>query len=153
MCVLAAVLAAGCGSEDESKDTKDSTTKEPASVAADAPEESTDESSSEDAAPSSTEEPVAEEAPAQPKATTFEVTIASGQPKGGPQVWRAKKGDRVRITVSSDTADELHLHGYDVSKDVASGGSATLELVADTTGSFELELEHAGTLVGNLEVR
>lgn len=101
---------------------------------------------------SASQEP-ANEQPVEPKATTFEATIASGQPKGGPQVWRAKKGDRVRITVTSDTADELHLHGYDVSKDVAANGTATLELVADTTGSFELELEDAGTLIGNLEVR
>ena len=106
-----------------------------------------------DSASSQPAEEPADEEPAAPKATTFEATIASGQPEGGPQVWRAKKGDRVRITVTSDTADELHLHGYDVSKDVTAGGTATLELVADTSGSFELELEDAGTLIGNLEVR
>ena len=41
---------------------------------------------------------------------------------------RSSKGDRSRFRVVSDTADEIHVHGYDVHKDVPKGGSVDVQL-------------------------
>jgi len=62
-------------------------------------------------------------------------------------------GSSVALVVSSDVADEVHLHGYDRKVDVVAGGTATLEFVADQAGVFEAELESRGIQLVQLEVR
>ena len=56
------------------------------------------------------------------------------------------------LKVNSDTADEIHVHGYDLMKDVEKGGSVTFTFKATIDGRFEVELENAGTQIANLEV-
>lgn len=82
----------------------------------------------------------------------FEVTIRNGQPAGGPGRWRVDRGSSVVITISSDVADEVHLHDYDVSVDVEPGEPADLELTADQPGVYEVELEDSNIVLGNLVV-
>jgi heme/copper-type cytochrome/quinol oxidase subunit 2 len=62
------------------------------------------------------------------------------------------KGEKVALVVTSDVADEIHLHGYDLSADVAAGGSATIRFTADTVGRFEVELEERGVQLAELQV-
>ena len=59
----------------------------------------------------------------------------------------------VVVTVTSDVADEVHLHGYDLSADVAPGAPATIRFEANAPGRFEIELENAGVQIAELEVR
>lgn len=70
-----------------------------------------------------------------------------------PQRIKVKQGDTARFAVASDVDDEIHLHGYDQSKEVQAGKKAVLTVKADITGIFEIELENSGTPVGELEVR
>ena len=58
----------------------------------------------------------------------------------------------VAITVTSDVAEHVHLHGYDVFADVAAGGNTTLTFTADIPGVFEVEFEDSGTLIVEVEV-
>ena len=90
------------------------------------------------------------QAPAQPTFAT--VRVVNGQPQGGIRTVSVKKGDRIRLRVVSDVADEIHVHGYDLKKDVAKGGSVQFSFPATIEGRFEVELEHAGTQIANLEV-
>ena len=53
---------------------------------------------------------------------TFTVLVKGGKPVGGIQRATAKKGQKVAIVVHSDVADEVHVHGYDLHKDVTAGG-------------------------------
>ena len=46
----------------------------------------------------------------------------------------SSKGDTVRFSVVSDTADEIHVHGYDVHKDVAKGGVGHVRLPGQDRG-------------------
>lgn len=62
-------------------------------------------------------------------------------------------GDRVRLRVSSAVADEIHVHGYDLMKDVPARGSVRLSFRATTEGSLEIELEKRGQLIAQLDVR
>jgi hypothetical protein len=59
----------------------------------------------------------------------------------------------VRLRVVSDVADEIHLHGYDLKKDVPAGGSVTFSFTADIEGVFEVELEGRGEQIAQLTVR
>ena len=88
--------------------------------------------------------------PSVPAAQT--VTVVNGQPQGGVKTITFKKGDQAVLKVNSDTADEIHVHGYDLKKDVEKGGSVTFTFKATIDGRFEVELENAGTQIANLEV-
>ncbi|HEU4973675.1 MAG TPA: hypothetical protein VFT50_01195 [Baekduia sp.] len=69
------------------------------------------------------------------------VVVKDGKPVGGIQHITFPKGGTVDLTVKSDTADEIHFHGYDVMKDVEQGGTAHFTFPADIEGRFEVELE------------
>jgi cytoskeletal protein RodZ len=88
--------------------------------------------------------------PAEPAVRT--ITVVNGQPEGGIKTISYDKGDQVRLKVSSDVADEIHVHGYDLMKDVEKGGSVQFSFAASIEGRFEIELENAGTQIANLEV-
>lgn len=90
------------------------------------------------------EEPEEPTEPAEPEPTVLQ--------RGKDGRIEASKGDQVRFVVRSDVADEVHLHGYDIAKDVAAGGEVTFSFKADITGIFEIELENAGEPLGKLVV-
>jgi len=93
-------------------------------------------------------------APPPPPAPTFEtIRVKASQPVGGVKTVTANKGDRVRIQVTStDTTDEIHLHGYDKYGNVAPGRRARLSFKANVEGIFEIELHGSGTQIGKLVV-
>ena len=64
--------------------------------------------------------------PAEPSAT--QIQIRGGEVVGGPADITVKKGDRVRIVVSSDAPDDIHLHGYDIEKEVEPGQAGALQV-------------------------
>ncbi len=79
------------------------------------------------------------EKPAKPKVPV--IVVKGGKPVGGVRSLEFTKGDVIRFTVRSDVADHVHLHGYDVFKDVPAGGSVTFAVPADLDGLYEVELE------------
>jgi len=58
----------------------------------------------------------------------------------------------VRVSVTADVADEIHLHGYDLRADVTPDAAAVIEFAATIPGVFEIELEGSGLLIGELQV-
>jgi plastocyanin len=74
-----------------------------------------------------------------PTPDSFKVQIKDEKPVGGAQNFKVKKGDNVTIVVSSDAHDVIHLHGYDIEKDVEPGKPATFKFTADIEGIFEIE--------------
>jgi hypothetical protein len=88
--------------------------------------------------------------PARPAVRT--IRVVNGQPQGGARTLSYKKGDEVRLKVRSDVADEIHVHGYDLRKDVPAGGTVEFRFKATIEGRFEIELENAHTLIATLEV-
>jgi hypothetical protein len=87
-----------------------------------------------------------------PEPAVQTIRVVNGQPDGGIKKISYTKGDQVRLKVQSDTADEIHVHGYDLKKDVEAGGSVRFDFEATIEGRFEVELENAGTQIANLEV-
>lgn len=70
------------------------------------------------------------------------VVDREGHPVGGIQELVYKKGDRIHFKVEVPFEEEVHLHGYDVAKEVPKGGgTVTYDLPAEIEGVFEAELE------------
>lgn len=92
----------------------------------------------------------AETQPAEPEPTR--IRVEGGQPVGGVAEIEAERGDTVRLTVSTDTPQEVHLHGYDIFEDAARGSPARFEFDADLEGIFEIELEGPHTQIAELRV-
>jgi len=117
--VLAAVVVAGCGSGDVNGSGGSGSTL----VAA---------------TPGST--PVSANSSTNSGRANVEVTIADGKvvPDPGRKV-EVATGDHVHISVTSDHADEVHVHGYDIEKEVTAGGTVTIDFTADIPGQFEVE--------------
>jgi hypothetical protein len=80
------------------------------------------------------------------------VHVVNAKPQGGVQKLTFKKGGTVRFSVVSDTADEIHVHGYDFHKDVAKGGTVTFDFPAKIDGRFVVELEGSSTQIAELDV-
>lgn len=72
------------------------------------------------------------------------IRLKGGEPVGGIEEVEATGGERVRFRVSSDTEGEVHVHGYEITRAVARGGSVTLDFPADLEGGYEVELHHGG---------
>jgi hypothetical protein len=75
------------------------------------------------------------------------ISVKAGVLVGDAKTIRVAKNDIVRIVVSSDVPDEIHLHGYDIEKEAAPGKPARFRFKADAEGAFELE-SHAAEDAG-----
>ncbi|MDO8594442.1 MAG: hypothetical protein Q7R93_02925 [bacterium] len=83
---------------------------------------------------------------------TVTLRVAQGKLVAGPTVFPVAKGETVMIKITSDEAEEFHLHGYDKSIDLEPNTEAMLTFVADTVGRFPAELEGSKTEIFTLEV-
>ena len=87
-----------------------------------------------------------------PKKLDATVRVVKAMPSGGVQSLKVKKGGTVHLVVQSDTADEIHIHGYDIHKDVARNGSVTFDFPAKIDGGFVIELENHKQQIADLKV-
>jgi heme/copper-type cytochrome/quinol oxidase subunit 2 len=71
----------------------------------------------------------------------------------GPPALLAREGEQVTLRVRSDVADELHVHGYDLSAPLPAGEEVALRFIASRAGRFEVELHGAHRELGALEVQ
>jgi hypothetical protein len=83
---------------------------------------------------------------------SIRITVKGGRPVGGIQRPALSLGDDAIIYVTSDVADEIHLHGYDLSQDVKAGGTIQIPLHATIPGRFEIELENRKVQLAELTV-
>ena len=82
-----------------------------------------------------------------PEPRVERIALRGGVPRGGVRSIRVKTGDAVRIVVTSDAPDEIHLHGYDITRNPGPGKPARFAFKAKLEGVFEIEsheAEHAG---------
>lgn len=80
------------------------------------------------------------------------IVIKDGEPVGGVTDITVDKGDTVDFVVDSDTASEVHVHGYDLMQDVEAGGKVEFDFPADIDGIFDIELEETATQIAQLTV-
>ncbi len=88
-----------------------------------------------------------------PSVTRVALKVAGGQGVGGVRDISVTKGRRVAITVASpDYSGEIHLHGYDIMRNVAPGKPARFDLAATQEGVFDMEVEATSTQIAKLTV-
>ena len=98
--------------------------------------------------------------PATPTSTTPVATAPSGRvirvkggrPVGGVKDITVRQGEVIRLTVTSDARQEVHMHGYDIAKDVGPGQPAVFVVPAKINGVFEVELEQSAVQIAKLTV-
>jgi hypothetical protein len=66
---------------------------------------------------------------------------------------RVDLGQKVRVQVEADRAEEVHVHGYDLKGDVAPGKPAVIDFTANVPGVFEVELEESSLKLFELQVQ
>ena len=91
-------------------------------------------------------------APAEPAVVRISISVP-GDKAPTVKKFTVKQGRQVEFVVESELADEVHLHGYDLSADVAPGEPATIRFKATAPGLFEVELESRSLPIAELEVR
>lgn len=86
-------------------------------------------------------EPSVPPPPRRPAPAVVRITVRDGTPVGGVRRVTVGKGRRVTLIVTSDVADHVHLHGYNIMRDVAPGMPARISFRATIVGTVEAELE------------
>ncbi|MGH8482369.1 MAG: hypothetical protein ACRES8_07905, partial [Nevskiaceae bacterium] len=71
----------------------------------------------------------------------------------GPPGLTAREGQQITLRVRSDVADELHVHGYELTAPLPAGEPVALTFIAARAGRFEVELHHSHRELGVLEVQ
>lgn len=80
------------------------------------------------------------------------LVVEGGQLASGPNLVKLERNDAVELTIVSDRADELHVHGYNLHVHLQPGKPATLKFTAKRTGRFSFELHKSGLELGVFEI-
>jgi FtsP/CotA-like multicopper oxidase with cupredoxin domain len=129
------VLTAGGGSDETAQDSADTAATPTATATATASAEDGSQASTPTPTPTPTPKP-------QPP-----LLVAGKVAK-----LRFKEGDTVRFRVRNDGPEHIHIHGYDIMKDVEPGKTANVAFKADVTGIFEIEFEDSAQQIAELRV-
>jgi hypothetical protein len=105
-----------------------------------------------DPAPTETTAPTETQPPPKPKIARALIVVRGGEPVGGIRRLSLRKDRRLILVVRSDVADHVHVHGYDVMRDVAPGAPARFDLRTTIVGRFEIELEDRHKQIAQLTV-
>ena len=87
------------------------------------------------------------------QAKVITVRVVGGQPQGGIQRPTVDQGDKVVLVVRTDSGEAVHLHGYNIEKEVVPGKPVRVPFTANIAGRFEVELHPTDTLLAVIEVK
>ena len=104
-------------------------------------------------APTASATPSATPSTAPPVDREITVTVAKKKVTPAPDRIPVAKGSTVRITVTSDVKDELHVHGYDLKAALPAGVPSSVQFRADKDGLFEVETHETKLVLCQLLVR
>lgn len=88
--------------------------------------------------------------PAGPTQRTIDVVVTAEGLE--PERIAVGEGDRVTLRLRARDAVTLHVHGYDIERELSAGASEDVEFTASLTGRFEIEDEATATPLGELVV-
>lgn len=152
--VVTCVLALSACAQDPVTDSATAPTSELATTVA--PAEPSPLATDVDPSTTASEAPTSPEAPASPTdadVKTVTVRVAGKVVTPKPHDVTVKVGEPVRLVITSREANELHVHGVDVSKDLPAGTPVTVDLQFPDPGAFEAETHHPGLLLLRFVVR
>ncbi|HSK25367.1 MAG TPA: hypothetical protein VK894_00465, partial [Jiangellales bacterium] len=86
-------------------------------------------------------------------ATVVEVTVAGGSVSTAASRVDVAVGTPVRLVVTSDVDDELHVHGVDVEAPLAAGQPAVLDFVPAEPGLYDVETHDSALMLVQIAAR
>ena len=86
-------------------------------------------------------------------ANSIDLELAGGKVVGGIKNVTVAVGAQVVIHATSDVAEELHVHTYDLTVDLGAGQPGQVAFVASIPGRHEVEFEKSKRTALILEVR
>ena len=87
------------------------------------------------------------------KTDTIQVAVKDGKVTPATHREPVAQGDTVKLVVTTDTADEVHVHGVHIEKETSPGKPVTITFVAKDPGIYEVETHESGLQLLQLEVR
>jgi plastocyanin len=85
--------------------------------------------------------------------TAISVSIAGGKVSPAPDRIEVKTGTTVTLTVTSDVADEVHVHGIDKEFALSPGQPGSITFTVTDPGVYEVETHESGKTLFQLVVR
>jgi hypothetical protein len=83
---------------------------------------------------------------------SYRLEVQAGEPVGGVTRITVRRGQQLRLTVTGDGPEEVHVHGYDLQQPVDAGSPARFAFAARFEGVFEIELHGSARQIGELRV-
>lgn len=80
----------------------------------------------------------------------FDIEVEGSTVTGGGRI-SVPVGETVTLRITSDIADEVHIHGYDLFVDLEAGVTAEVSFVADIPGVVEIETHNSQLVIATLE--
>ncbi|MEN9646778.1 MAG: hypothetical protein RL238_3447 [Actinomycetota bacterium] len=126
-----AILLVACGNDESAG--SDSTVAETTVPAADT-------SATETTVPGADTTAAPETSPQTAPDGPVQIDVVVGVDSGEDRVELVKVGSEVQLNITNpDAADEFHIHGIELEKEVEAGVTATFNFVADAAGTYEVE--------------
>ncbi|MGH3816093.1 MAG: hypothetical protein ACRDUV_27205 [Pseudonocardiaceae bacterium] len=91
-------------------------------------------------------------APIGPTIRTISVTVRGAQVTGETGTVTVALGTPITVSVTSDVADQIHVHGYDRKAEILAGSTGSVSFTANAPGVFEVELEGSKLQLVQLQV-
>jgi hypothetical protein len=94
--------------------------------------------------------------PAQPAGAglVVDITIANGQVTPSNATFAAKVSEPITLRVTSDAADELHVHSVPDHKfAITAAANQTFQFKVDVPGNVDVELHHLDRTVATIQIR
>lgn len=152
--LAAVVLLAGCSGSSDDAPTPEKTSADPSrqldrdSVAEQAEAQTERQAEQQKAAMKNLEEAVAAEA------ADVKIVIKDGKVSPRGDRFEAKVGQEITLSVTSDAADEIHVHSDpEHTFEVEPGKAQVFSFTIDTPGQVAVEAHHAGATIVQLVVR
>jgi hypothetical protein len=92
--------------------------------------------------------------PASGAMLTIDITIAHGQVTPANATLQATVRQPITLHVTSDAADELHVHSVPDHKfEIAAAPNQTFQFTVDVPGNVDVELHHLDRTIATIQVR
>jgi hypothetical protein len=80
------------------------------------------------------------------------IVVRDEEPVNGVETLEFSAGEQVEFRVESNTATEVHVHGYEIEKEVPAGKPVTVSFPAELEGIYDVEVHPAEEQVAELRV-
>jgi hypothetical protein len=80
------------------------------------------------------------------------LVVRNEEPVNGVETLEYSAGEQVGFKVKSNTATEVHVHGYEIEKEVPAGKTVTISFPAELEGIYDVEVHPAEEQIAELRV-